>query len=59
MVKIQFNKNFGVKVYQELGKSKSISRVYRINHGILRIEDNDLPEVRKVFKRLILNYKVI
>jgi hypothetical protein len=59
MVKIQFNKNFGVKVYQELGKSKSISRVYRINHGILRIEANDLPEVRKVFKRLILNYKVI
>jgi hypothetical protein len=59
MVKIQFNKNFGVKVYQELGKSKSISRVYRINHGILRIEANDLSEVRKVFKRLILNYKVI
>lgn len=59
MTKIQFNKNFGIKVYQELGKSKTISRVYRINHGILRIEDADLGEVRKVFKRLILKYKVI
>ena len=59
MIRIQFNRNFKVQVYQELAKSKRLNYIYRINGSILTINRSDLEETDRIFDRLILKYKVV
>lgn len=59
ITRIKFPKNLKKEVYQELQKSKKITKSYEIHNSVLYISSEDIEETEKVFDRLVLNYKII
>ena len=58
-MKLRFSKSTKTSVYQQLQKSKTMTKTYEIHENILQIDPNDLETVEKIFKSLVLNFKIV
>jgi hypothetical protein len=57
MRRLIINPNFKIQIYKELSKSKRLNHTYRICGVSLIVHMEDLEEVEKVMKRLLLKFK--
>ena len=59
IVKFKFPRYFSKQVYNGIQKSKRITGTYEIHSNVLYAYVGDVEEIEKIFKRLVLNYKIV
>jgi len=57
MLKLRINPNFKRQIHSKITSSKRIKHTHRIIGRSLLINQEDLEEVGKIFKRIELKYK--
>jgi hypothetical protein len=58
MRKLIINPNFKVEIYKGLAKSKNLKHVYKTDGNLLIVHMEDLEEVTKIMKKLVLKFKL-